>query len=75
MRDTTRHAWISCPDDRLLPFGSLLIQRYARTPRDLDSLDRAFMGAVVRTLSESPGADEFPGAKWLLEARAALPVK
>ena len=73
LRETTRRAWISCPDDRLAPFGGLLIQRYARAPKDLDSLDRAFMGAVVRTLSKAPGADEFPGQDWLVEARAALP--
>ncbi len=75
LRATSRRAWISCPESRLLPFGSLLIQRYARAAADLDSLDRAFMAAVIRTLSNEPGALEFPGQQWLAEAKAAASPK
>jgi len=49
-RETSRLAWRDCPDEAALPFGALLIERYGAQPADLDSLDRAFCGAVLRTL-------------------------
>ena len=49
-RETSRLAWRDCPDEAALPFGALLIERYGARPADLDSLDRAFCGAVLGTL-------------------------
>ena len=49
-RETSRMAWRDCPDEAALPFGALLIERYGARPADLDSLDRAFCGAVLGTL-------------------------
>ena len=72
LRETTRKAWIACPDERVLPFGACVIERFARAPRDLDSLDRAFMGAVIRSMAEVPGADEPHGVAWLERSRARL---
>ncbi|MEM9801740.1 MAG: hypothetical protein AAGA20_15550 [Planctomycetota bacterium] len=55
MREATREAWIACPDDLLVPFGAQLIDRYARSAEDLDTIDRLFCQAVVRTLNgEAP---------------------
>ena len=75
LRGATRKVWISCPDDHLLPFGALLVERFARTPEDLDSLDRAFVAAVIRTLAKTPGSDVFPAKDWLAEAQDALPPR
>lgn len=69
LRGTSRRAWISCPKNRLLPFGCLLLQRYARARKDLDSLDRAFVSAVLRTLAEAPALEALPREEWLNEAR------
>ncbi len=75
LRETTRRGWIACPDELVLPYGALLIERYARVPADLDSLDRAFMAAVVRTMSQSDGVEAPHAQAWLAEARARLPRK
>lgn len=79
LRETTRKAWISCPDDLVLPFGAIVVERFARAPADLDSLDRAFMGAVIRTmakaLKKASEAERACGQAWLDEARAALPQR
>ncbi len=69
LRGASRRAWISCPNDRLLPFGCLLLQRYGRAAEDLDSLDRAFVSAVFRTLVEAPAPEALPREEWLSEAR------
>ncbi|MEM9381081.1 MAG: hypothetical protein AAGB93_14110 [Planctomycetota bacterium] len=50
LRDASRRAWLSCPDAAVVPFGALLIERYAASETDLDSLDRRFCAAVARTL-------------------------
>lgn len=75
LRETTRFAWISCPDELVLPFGALLIERYARVPKDLDSLDRAFMAAVIRTMAKAKGADSVHAQAWLETSRAQLPSR
>ncbi|WP_145195759.1 hypothetical protein [Planctomycetes bacterium Poly30] len=72
LRETTRRAWIACPDELVLPFGALLVERFARAPRDLDSLDKAFLGAVIRTMAQAEGADADPGRVWLTRSRATL---
>ncbi len=56
-RETSRLAWIDCPDEAAVPFGALLIERYGARPADLDSLDRAFCQAVLRTLRSIAGHD------------------
>ncbi|MDC3307313.1 hypothetical protein OAV47_00600 [bacterium] len=58
-RETSRLAWMDCPDEAALPFGALLLERYGARPADLDSLDRAFCGAVLRTLA-GLGGDDHP---------------
>ncbi len=58
-RETSRLAWRDCPDVAALPFGALLIERYGARPSDLDSLDRAFCGAVLGTLRGLAG-DQHP---------------
>ena len=58
-RETSRLAWMDCPDEAALPFGALLLERYGARPADLDSLDRAFCGAVLRTLT-GLGGDDHP---------------
>lgn len=61
-RETSRLAWMDCPDEAALPFGALLIERYGARPADLDSLDRAFCRAVLRTLTGLAG-DDHPRVK------------
>ena len=56
-RETSRLAWIECPDEAAVPFGALLIERYGARPADLDSLDRAFCRAVLMSLTGLAGAD------------------
>ncbi len=56
-RETSRLAWIDCPDEAALPFGALLIERYGARPADLDSLDRAFCRAVLQSLRGLAGDD------------------
>lgn len=72
LREATRKAWIACPDELVLAYGALLIERFARAPRDLDSLDRAFMAAVVRSMAEADDADEPFGRAWVAQSRAWL---
>ena len=57
-RECSRAAWLDCPDEFAPAFGALLIERYGAQPRDLDSLDRAFCGAVLRTLRGLAAADD-----------------
>ena len=71
LRDATRLAWIGCPDDVVPAYGSLLVQRYLRAPADLDSLDRVFLQAVVRTMAKHVEPDG-PLAPWLQDARASV---
>ncbi|MEM8709586.1 MAG: hypothetical protein AAGG01_01425 [Planctomycetota bacterium] len=52
LRETTRKAWIHCPEELLPVFGAMLLDRFNRRPDDLDSLDQAFLRAVRRTLNE-----------------------
>lgn len=70
VREASRKAWISCPDSAVVPFGSLLIERYGRSLDDLDSLDRMFCRAVVRTLQRT--APESPRVARAAEVVAAM---
>ena len=70
MRDASRLAWISCPDSALVPFGSLLIERYGASLDALDSLDRMFCRAVLRTLQRT--APESPRVARAAEVVASM---
>ncbi|MEM6567261.1 MAG: hypothetical protein AAF957_02560 [Planctomycetota bacterium] len=70
LRDATRRAWLSCPDATVVPFGALLIERYGASERDLDSLDRRFCAAVLRTLQRT--APDAPRVERAAEIVASL---
>ena len=57
VRETSRLAWVDCPDEVALPFGALVVERYGARPEDLDSLDRAFCGAVLQSLRRMAGGE------------------
>lgn len=55
LRRTTRKAYKPCPEERFLPYASLLLERFALDPEDLDSLDRSFCRVVARSIAlEAP---------------------
>lgn len=59
MRDATRLGYKSCPEERIVPYMALLLERYAEDREDLDSMDRSFCRAVLRRLKR-----EAPDSAW-----------
>ncbi len=55
LRDATRRGWRGAPDATLDAYGALLTERYAESPDDLDSADRLFCRAVLRTVDKRGG--------------------
>lgn len=61
LREATRLGYKHCPERALVPYAQLLLQRYALDLEDLDSLDRMFCRAVIRTLRKRvPDAPRLP---------------
>ncbi|MEE2939447.1 MAG: hypothetical protein VX460_03580 [Planctomycetota bacterium] len=55
LRRTARKAYKPCPEERLLPYASLLLERFALDREDLDSIDRSFCRVVARPIAlEAP---------------------
>lgn len=63
MRNATRLGYKHCPDERLVPYMALLLERYAEDPEDLDSMDRSFCRAVQGRLKR-----DAPGSEWARRA-------
>lgn len=70
LRRTTRKAYKPCPEGRLVPFATLLLERFALDPEDLDSIDRSFCRVVVRTIQR-----EAPSSTWQVRAEALFPPR
>ena len=60
LRRTARKAYKPCPEDRLVPYAALLLERFALDREDLDSIDRSFCRVVARVIAleapDSPAA-------------------
>ena len=60
LRRTARKAYKPCPEDRLIPYAALLLERFALDREDLDSIDRSFCRVVARVIAleapDSPAA-------------------
>ncbi len=63
MREATRLGYKACPPERLVPYMSLLLERYAEDQEDLDSMDKFLCRAIVKRLKR-----EAPDSPWVRRA-------
>lgn len=70
VRRSIRKGYKPCPEERLVPFASLLLERFALDPEDLDSIDRSFCRAVARRITRSA-----PETPWAARAQELFPQR